>query len=193
MEILRPRYETHIAQDEAEIEALVALLRQEKVTSYLEIGARYGGSLWRIARALPQGSRVVAVDLPDGPGGKAGAIFALRACVGELRRVGYDARLIEGDSQQPSVVEKVETLGPYDCVFIDGDHTLEGIRLDWKNYGRMAKLVAFHDIACSNPEKPIKALVFWERIKTGYRHREFKYHHTGRHNGIGVLWNDSKL
>jgi cephalosporin hydroxylase len=188
MEMMRPRYETHIAQDEAEIGAFVNLLRQEQVASYLEIGSRYGGSLWRIAHGLPQGSRVVAVDLPTGPGGKPDAISTLRACIRELGSIGYDAWLIEGDSQKTEVVRQAKVLGPYDCVFIDGDHTLEGVTSDWKNYGPMARLVAFHDVACCNPEKPIKTLQFWEQVKKNYRHQEFKLHHTGRHNGIGVLW-----
>jgi hypothetical protein len=38
----------------------------EGVRSYLEIGAKFGGSLWRAAQALPKGSRIVAVDLPNG-------------------------------------------------------------------------------------------------------------------------------
>ena len=36
--------------------------------------------------------------------------------------------------------------GPYDLVFIDGDHSPAGVRADWQNYGPMARLVAFHDI-----------------------------------------------
>jgi cephalosporin hydroxylase len=186
--MIRPLYETHIAQDETEIAAFVELLEQEQARSYLEIGARYGGSFWRIASSLRHGSRVVAVDFPNGMGGKPDAIVALRACVVKLCRVGYDAYLIEGDSHKKKIVERVRALGPYDCVFVDGDHTLEGVTLDWNNYGPMAKMVAFHDIACSNTQKPIKVLQFWEEIRTGYRHREIRAHHTGRHNGIGVLW-----
>jgi hypothetical protein len=186
---IRPIYETHIAQDEAEIRAFIDLLRQENVGSYLEIGARYGGSFWRVSTSLPVGSRVIAVDLPDGMGGKgAAAIDALGACVEQLKRNGYDAYLIQGDSRSADVVALARALGPYDCTFIDADHSLEGVTRDWENYGPMSKMVAFHDIACSNPDKPIKVMQFWDSIKGGYRHQEFKFHHTGRHNGIGVLW-----
>jgi cephalosporin hydroxylase len=188
--MIRPLYETHVAQDEAEITAFVELMQQEQVRSYLEIGARYGGSFWRIASSLRHGSRVVAVDFPNGMGGKPDAIVALRACVVKLCRVGYDAYLIEGDSHKKKIVERVRALGPYDCVFVDGDHTREGVTQDWKNYGPMAKMVAFHDIACSNTQKPIRVLQFWEEIKTEHRHLEIKAHYTGRHNGIGVLWHD---
>jgi len=187
--MIRPIYETHIAQDEAEISAFVDLLRQENVRSYLEIGARYGGSFWRIACALPLGSRVVAVDLPDGMGGKGlAAIDALGACVEQLKRIGYDAYLIQGNSQSVDTVALAGALGPYDCTFIDADHSRLGVTRDWLNYGPMSRMVAFHDIACSNPDKPIKVMQFWNNIKDGYRHQEFKFHHTGRHNGIGVLW-----
>jgi predicted O-methyltransferase YrrM len=47
------RYLTEAAQDPAEIAAFCALLAREGVASYLEVGAKFGGSLWRAALALP--------------------------------------------------------------------------------------------------------------------------------------------
>jgi hypothetical protein len=46
--------------------AFAPLLVREGVTSYLEVGSKFGGSLWRAANALPKGSRIVSVDLPGG-------------------------------------------------------------------------------------------------------------------------------
>ena len=58
--------ETAHLQNEAEMRELIALFKTEKVRSYLEIGAKFGGSFWKIVNGLPTGSRAVAVDLPHG-------------------------------------------------------------------------------------------------------------------------------
>jgi cephalosporin hydroxylase len=189
VEVTRPLYETHIAQDEEEISAFVALLREERITRFLEIGSRHGGSLWRIATSMARGSRAVAVDLPgSAPGGQPSAGSALRACIVELRRLGYDAHLIEGNSRHSDVIARARALGPYDCIFIDADHTIAGVTADWENYGPMGKMIAFHDITNVKSTKPIHVSKLWEKIRTEYRHQEFKLHRTERHNGIGVLW-----
>ena len=49
-------YETEAAQDEAEIAAFCALLAAEEVRSYLEVGAKFGGSFWRVGQALAPGA-----------------------------------------------------------------------------------------------------------------------------------------
>ncbi len=188
---VRPKYETQIAQDEQELESFITLMQDEGVRSYLEIGARYGGSLWRIARSMPMGSRIVAVDLPSGWGGRKDGQEVLKECFRDLIRRGYDAHLFLGDSKDLKIINRAQLLAPYDCVFIDADHRIESVTADWVNYGPMARMVAFHDIAWSRgPEsdKPMHVPRFWNDLKDGYRHQEFKFHPSGVDNGIGILW-----
>lgn len=185
------KYETEVAQDLAELEALAEIFHREEVRSYLEIGVRYGGSFWRLVRTLPRGSRAVALDLPTGAGGRVDGIPIMGRCAERLRGLGYDVHFLLGDSSVPAIVERVRALGPFDAVFIDANHTLPYVMADWTNYGPMARIVAFHDIAWSRPpefNQHIKVPQFWEKIKQDYRHEEFKLHHTGQDNGIGVLW-----
>jgi predicted O-methyltransferase YrrM len=181
-----------ILQDEKEISALANLLAEEHCTSLLEIGAKFGGSLWRLAHALPTGSRVVAVDLPNGTRQWKESEHSLRGCIASLIAHGYDARLIWGDSTKHNIVGQVRSLGPFDAVFIDANHTMPFIECDWHNYGSMGKLVAFHDIAWHRERTWIGVRIdvpqFWERVKPNYRRREFRYCPTGNNNGIGVLW-----
>lgn len=184
--------ETAVLQNVSELKAFTALLQKEKVRSYLEIGSKFGGSLWAVGNALPKGSRLVAVDLPHGDTSFKESEPHLRHCIAGLQARGYDATLILGDSTDPKVVEKVYALGPFDAVLIDANHTLPYVRQDWANYGKIAKLVAFHDIGFSRPngmpphKKPIEVPQFWHGIKGGYRHLEIR--HDIRDNGIGVLW-----
>ncbi len=44
-------YESKVSQVESEFTGLIDILKRENVRSFLEIGSRFGGSLWRIANA----------------------------------------------------------------------------------------------------------------------------------------------
>lgn len=179
-------------QDEAEISALADLFQREGVRSYLEIGSKFGGSLGRIAKMLPAGSRIVSVDMPNGTKAWNESRVSLSALVSDLRSRNYDARIIWGDSQYAGVVEKVRELGPFDAILIDADHRLPGVTADWKNYGPLGRIVAFHDIAWRRAPDWVGTRIdvpeFWDSIKGDYRHQEIRFCPTGKNNGIGVLW-----
>lgn len=187
-------FETQMSQIESELAGLIGILRREKVTRFLEIGSRYGGSLWRIAHALPKGSRIVSVDNGKGMGGnKDGAPESLRQCVERLRAEGYDCRLIFSDSHKPETIEEVRRLGPFDAALIDGDHEYRGVIQDWKNYGPMSRIVAFHDVGWEKPEvyhnsKMVEVPQLWGELKEDHRHEEFIDKSNGGNYGIGVLW-----
>jgi hypothetical protein len=185
-------FKSLVLQHEGELSAFIELLRQHRVTRYLEIGAKFGGSLWRIGLALPLGSRIVAVDLPGGTAEWPISERSLSACVRALRRTGRNAHMVLGDSADEETIQAVRALGPFDAVLIDGNHTLSGIRRDWANYGPLARMVAFHDIAWRNEPQDrgyvIDAPAFWAELKPHFRHVEIRLDPTGRDNGIGVLW-----
>jgi predicted O-methyltransferase YrrM len=185
-------FKSVVLQCEAELAAFVDLLVKNDVRSYLEIGAKFGGSLWRIGTALPLGARIVAVDLPDGTDEWELSNISLRACVYQLMDYGRDAHVLWGDSTDELIVRNVRHLGPFDAMLIDGDHQLGGIMKDWENYGPQARIVAFHDIAWKNEPQDrgyrIDAPAAWDQVKANYRHVEIRLDPTGRDNGIGVLW-----
>ena len=59
-----------------------------------------------------------------------------------------ELRDFRSDSQDPATIEAVGECGPFDFVFIDGDHTYDGVRADWLAYSPLVRsggLVAFHD------------------------------------------------
>lgn len=183
-----------LSQVDSELDGLIAILVREKVTRFLEVGSRYGGSLWRIANALPKGSIIVSCDSGGGMGGnKEGAPESLRACIDRLNEIGYNAHLVVGDSQKETTIKVVMKHAPWDAVFLDADHEYRGVKQDWQNYGPHARIVAFHDIAWVKPEKYLQSKVvevpqFWADIKPHYRHEEFIDYSTGRTYGIGVVW-----
>lgn len=184
------KFKTAVLQDRNELEQFVALVRQENVRRYLEIGSKHGGSLYWIGSALPWGSTIVAVDLPHGDQSFKESQPHLEACGQALRAKGYNAHVIIGDSTDPQVIEQVRLFGKFDLCFIDANHTERNVRLDFANYGPCARIIAFHDIAHvvqpKPPKMPIEVFKVWNEIKIGRRHREIKC--SPGHNGIGILW-----
>lgn len=179
-------------QVDAEIDGFAEILAGENIKSYLEIGSKFGGSLMRVASSLVPGARIVSVDLPKGTKAWPQSEAELTAGIAKLRLQGFDARLIWGDSTAAEVIAKVQSLGPFDAIFIDANHTMPFIRKDWANYGPMGRIVAFHDIGWRRAPEWVGTRIdvpeFWAEIKTGYRHQELKFCPTGKNNGIGVLW-----
>jgi len=183
------KYERAMLQDEREISWLVKQLLRNNVRSYLEVGCKFGGALWFVATRLPTGSRIVAVDLPQGDGSFKEAEPHLRSCVKALSARGYDAHLIIGDSTDAAVIKQATALGPFDACFIDANHTEPYVRADWANYGAQSRMVAFHDIAWKlKPTRKMDIHVpqVWAELKQQYKHRECAY--SAADNGIGVLW-----
>lgn len=171
-----------------ELAALVQLLRDQKVCSYLEVGARYGDTFYDVVRHLPKNARAVAVDLPASLWGSEGTEPYLRDAVGALRAEGWgDVHLILGDSRSPEVIEQVRALGPFDAALLDGDHTYDGVRHDWETYGPLADLVAFHDIVGEGQRHDADHYVEVPRLWREIRHErcsEFVAPHSAM--GIGV-------
>lgn len=184
--------ETAYLQNLSELSWFITILQTENVRSYLEIGSKFGGSLWRIANALPTGSRIVSVDLPHGDKSFKESQKPLEECVAKLKEKFYDAHLFLGDSTDQKLIDKVRALGPFDACFIDANHTEPFVRKDWANYGPMCKIVAFHDIGFNRPggmpagKKPIEVPKVWNEIKKNFQHKEIRF--DKRDNGIGVLW-----
>jgi len=187
------RCEFDALQIKSEMEAFINILKKENVTSYLEIGSRCGGSLWPIANALPKGATVVAVDLGARTKTVEDSKPHLIQCVETLKKKGYAASVFFGDSTSRAILDQVYSLGPYDALFIDGNHTRQYVEADWKNYSPIIrKIVAFHDINWKRPEPqpptryPIEVPAFWEALRDRFVHEEFR--HDKQDNGIGVLW-----
>jgi predicted O-methyltransferase YrrM len=185
------KYERMMLQDPGEFNEFLRIIREQNVRSYLEIGSKHGGTFWKIATVLPPGSRVVSVDLPHGDGSFKESEPHLVACINELNRRGYDAHLFIGDSTDPDVIRDVAKLGPFDLCFIDANHTEPFVRSDWKHYGQMARIVAFHDIGWQKRPEPSKKMPIdvphvWGEIKQGFRYQEIR--RCPRDNGIGIIW-----
>lgn len=187
-------YLTDMAQNPDEIAKLSDMLVEVGAMSLLEIGSRNGGSLWYLANVMPQGSRIVSIDSGTGMGGNnPGQLDSLIECTKELEKLGYDVHFLYGKSDNAKIISVARKLGPFNAVFIDGDHTYEGVKFDWNTYSEMAThVVALHDVSFqwdSNMKYPpdhVGVPKLWNKIVSSHPDAEV-FFSEGSNKGIGVV------
>jgi predicted O-methyltransferase YrrM len=174
---------TNPSQMDLEFDWFLTFLKQERVTSYLEVGSKKGFSLLAVGRALPVGSKIVSVDINCHP--------KLLNVVKMLNDAGRPTSVVKGDSVAPNTIAEVAKRGHYDACFIDANHSLDYVTEDFHNYSPMCRVVAFHDIGWR--EKPdaagrskIEVPILWDRLRSNFRSVEFRSH--SHSCGIGAIW-----
>ena len=78
-------------------------------------------------------------------------------------------------------------------MFIDGDHTYEGVKKDFEMYGPLVResgIIAFHDIAVI--EKPCEVRKFWKELNSDYKKEIIEDEKQGW-NGIGIIRNNKRF
>lgn len=117
------------------------------IQTYVEIGAKFGGSILLASEYLARfwaGLQAFAIDLA--------ATHQLVECAIESGRI----TIVRGDSRSLGVGRIVRALRP-DVVFIDGDHAFAGVVADFHLARGHAHALAFHDIACPAQPGVVKA------------------------------------
>jgi len=126
-------------QKPVELAGLLARAESVRPSVIVEIGSDVGGTLyaWRAAFAT---AHVAGISLP----------FGSYSTLAPLNAHG--ATVIEADSHDPETRSRLVSWlagKPIDVLFIDGDHSYEGVSLDFEMYAplvRIGGLVCFHDI-----------------------------------------------
>ena len=165
-----------------EIESLQALVASKKPKVIVEIGSAFGGTLARWLD-IDGVDTVISVDLP---GGRYGGItiegkeLLRQECEEYCISHGKTFIQILGDSHDPAMRSKLDDVlheKEVDFLFIDGDHSYEGVLKDFEMYADVVKengLVGFHDILNSKFHRKSDAFVqgLWYKLK-----RFFPYTH----------------
>jgi cephalosporin hydroxylase len=169
-----------------EFAGLIGLVSERELNVVLEIGTAHGGTYWTWCRLATPTAHLVSVDLPGND--------EWSSRVRSYPRPTQTQTLIRADSHDPQTVRSLDGLrGLVDLLFIDGDHSYEGVRADFENYAplvRASGLIAFHDVDSTNhPASQVDR--FWTQLRDLYEAREIidtaDDEQSGRY-GIGVLF-----
>jgi predicted O-methyltransferase YrrM len=179
-------------QVSSEIEELLRRVQAERPRTVLEVGTASGGSLFLFTRVAADDATIVSIDLPGGKFG--GGYPALRKRLySAFARPSQRLHLVRADSHDPATRMEVEqTLGgrPIDFLFVDGDHSLEGVRADFDLYLPLVRdggLVAIHDIVPGSRDLVGGVPDFWREVKEQYGGEEIVADSDQGGYGIGVL------
>ena len=182
-------------QQRSEITGLLEILRHDPPRYVCEIGTASGGTLFLLTKVCRPDALLLSVDLG----------LSFERCLVHARFTSHKQRIvsIRGDSRTPKTMARVQSLlngHPLDLLFIDGDHSYEGVKADFANYSWLVRpggLIALHDIV---PDYGTRrgtptanytggVPVFWQELKTKHKTSEFIEDQEQDGYGIGIIHN----
>jgi hypothetical protein len=174
-----------------ELDKLAEFVADFAPVNIMEIGAETGGTFYLWCH-LATGIKI-SLDFPSGASGSGrfAGKEALAERTAEFRRWSANVRVVIGDSHLRATWDDVNDIlhgEKLDFLFIDGDHSYQGVKLDWEDYRgfvRPGGYVAFHDIKDTEHHRRVGCDVarFWAELPGAKR--EFC---TDMHwGGIGLI------
>jgi predicted O-methyltransferase YrrM len=135
-------------QSSAEFVPFLELVMRRAPRSVLEIGTAHGGTFFMLCQAAAPDASLTTVDvrLPS------------EELIRSFARAHQTVVPLEGDSKASDIRARVAALFPtgLDLLFIDGDHSLDGVAADFDAYEPLVRpggLVVFHDIVEDNLQR----------------------------------------
>lgn len=180
-------------QNEDEIYQLLSLVESVSPKSVLEIGTARGGTLFMLSQVLDPNANIISIDIPKDRYSGGYPIWKI-PIYKSFKRKNQKIKLIRKNSHAVSTADIVQNYldgHKIDFLFIDGDHSYDGVKKDFEMYHPLVRsggLIAFHDIVPGPTEKVGGVPEFWKEIKDSYEHKEFVNDWNQERYGIGVIF-----
>lgn len=170
-------------QHPGELQELLSVIDDRDPDTIVEIGTDRGGTLYIWCRAT-DARIIVSCDINYSQIENSTLSYRNRRSFYHNFTDEGDIYFVEGNSHERDTFEKIADIVPdsgVDFLFIDADHSYEGVRRDFELYAPIMAndgVIALHDIRhdrCSVPE-------FWTEVRDEYDTREI-YHDVD----VGIL------
>ncbi len=159
-----------------------------------EIGAAGGGTLSLLTHVANPNAELFSIDIGYSP--------EWMAAIESFAREDQTVNCCALDSHDPQTVETLRQMlqgTQLDVLFIDGDHSLDGVRQDFLTFAPLVRkdgIIAFHDIVSDYSTRfgietgqyTGDVPQFWARLRTFYPSTEELIEDVGQDGyGIGVM------
>jgi cephalosporin hydroxylase len=177
-------------QNPSELIELTKIVRDKQPKTVVEIGTDRGGTLYVWTQALPTANRFISIDLP---GGDFGGGYSEGRAQFYKSFTDKDLTCIRQNSHHEETKQQLkENLQDHsiDFLFIDADHTYEGVKQDHKMYKDLVSdngIIAFHDIVPNDTAPAIGVDTYWEELKENHTTKEIIADPDQGGGGIGII------
>jgi cephalosporin hydroxylase len=173
-------------QSREELLPVLEVIKAQSPSTVLEIGTANGGTLFLLTRVAAPDATIVSLDLPGGDWG--GGYSEKRIPLYEAFALPEQRLcLLREDSHTPQALDHVKHAfsgRTIDFLFIDGDHSYEGVRSDFEMYAPLVTpggYIAFHDIAYTDGVARL-----WDEVKPSFAQAREFVAPKGQAFGIGL-------
>jgi cephalosporin hydroxylase len=173
-------------QSREELIPVLEVIKAQSPSTVLEIGTANGGTLFLLTRVAAPDATIVSLDLPGGDWG--GGYSEKRIPLYEAFALPEQRLcLLREDSHTPQALDHVKHAfsgRTIDFLFIDGDHSYEGVRSDFEMYAPLVTpggYIAFHDIAYTDGVARL-----WDEVKPSFAQAREFVAPKGQAFGIGL-------